>query len=37
MIFVRFTSGHEVRFPTQGNPRLESAAEQDVGRIEISA
>ena len=36
MIFVRFASGHEVRFPTKGNPRLESAAEDDVGRIEIS-
>jgi hypothetical protein len=36
MIFVRFASGHEVSFPTKGNPRLESAAEEDVGRIEIS-
>ena len=36
MIFVRFASGHEVTFPTKGNPRLESAAEQDVGGIEIS-
>jgi hypothetical protein len=35
MIFIRFASGHEVSFPTKGNPRLESAAE-DVGRIEIS-
>ena len=36
MIFVRFASGHEVSFPTKGNPRLESAAEEDVGCIEIS-
>ena len=36
MIFVRFSSGHEVSFPTKGNPRLESAAEEEVGRIEIS-
>ena len=36
MIFVRFASGHEVSFPTKGNPRLESAAEEDVDRIEIS-
>lgn len=36
MIFVRFASGHEVSFPTKGNPRLESAVEEEVGRIEIS-
>ncbi len=36
MIFVRFASGHEVSFPVKGNPRLESAAEDDVCRIEIS-
>lgn len=36
MIFIRFASGHEVSFPTEGNPRLESAAAEDVGRIEIS-
>jgi hypothetical protein len=36
MIYIRFASGHEVSFPTKGNPRLESAAEDDVGRIEIS-
>ena len=36
MIYIRFASGHEVIFPTKGNPRLESAAEGDVGRIEIS-
>ena len=36
IIFVRFASGHEVSFPTSGNPRLESAAEEEVGRIEIS-
>ena len=36
MIFVRFASGREVSFPTKGNPRLESAAEEDVGLIEIS-
>lgn len=36
MIFVRFASGHEVNFPIKGNPRLESAAEDDVCRIEIS-
>jgi hypothetical protein len=36
MIFVRFASGYEVSFPTKGNPRLESAAEEDVGRIDIS-
>jgi len=36
MIFVRFASGHEVSFPTKGNPRLETAAEEDVGRIEVS-
>ena len=34
-IFIRFASGHEVSFPTAGNPRLESAAEEDVGRIEM--
>ena len=36
MIFVRFASGHEMSFPIKGNTRLESAAEEDVGRIEIS-
>jgi hypothetical protein len=36
MIFVRFASGHEMSFPIKGNPRLEAAAEEDVGRIEIS-
>ena len=35
MIFIRFASGYEVSFPTKGNPRLESAAEEDVGRIEM--
>jgi hypothetical protein len=35
-IFIRFASGHELSFPTKGNPRLESATEEDVGRIEIS-
>jgi hypothetical protein len=35
-IFIRFASGHVVSFPTKGNPRLESATEEDVGRIEIS-
>jgi len=30
MIFVRFASGHEMSFS------IESAAEEDVGRIEIS-
>ncbi|MSR26552.1 MAG: DUF2442 domain-containing protein [Planctomycetaceae bacterium] len=36
IIFVRFASGHEVRFPIKGNPRLESAEEADLGCIEIS-
>lgn len=36
MVFVSFASGHEVSFRTKGNPRLESAAEEDVGRIEIA-
>ena len=36
MIVVRFASGHEVRFPIVGNPRLESAREADLDRIEIS-
>jgi hypothetical protein len=36
MGFVRFTSGHQVSFPTKGNLGLESATEEDVGRIEIS-
>jgi len=36
IIFVRFASGHEMSFPVKGSPRLESAAEEDVGRIEIS-
>ena len=35
-IFVRLASGREVSFPTEGNPRLESAPVEDVGRIEIS-
>ena len=35
-IFISFASGHQVSFSTKGNPRLESAAEEDVGRIEIS-
>ena len=35
MIFVRFASGHEVSFPIKGNHRLESAAKDDVCRIEI--
>ena len=30
-----FASGHEASFPTKDNPRLESAAEEDVGLIEI--
>ena len=29
-------SGHEASFPINGNPRLESAEEADLGRIEIS-
>lgn len=37
MSFIRFASGQEVSFPTKGNPRLESSAEEDVGRIEISS
>jgi hypothetical protein len=36
LISIRFASGHEVSFPITGNLRLESAAEEDVGRIEIS-
>lgn len=36
MIFVRFASGHRLGFPIKGNPRLESAGEADLGRIEIS-
>jgi hypothetical protein len=36
LIFVRFASGHEVSFPIKGNPRLESAKEADLERIEIS-
>ena len=36
IIFVRFASGHEVSFSIKGNPRLESAEEADLGRIEIS-
>lgn len=36
MIFARFASGREVSFPTKGNPGLESAAEEDVGHVEIS-
>jgi hypothetical protein len=36
LIFIRFASGYEVSFPIKGNLRLESAAEEDVGRIEIS-
>ena len=36
LIFVRFASGHEVSFPIKGNPRLETAAPADLGRIEIS-
>lgn len=36
LIFVRFASGHEVSFPTTGNPRLETAKEVDLARIEIS-
>jgi hypothetical protein len=35
-IFNRFASGHEVSFPIKGNPRLESAAEEDLDRIKIS-
>ena len=36
IIFVRLVSGHEASFPTNGNPRPESAEEADLGRIEIS-
>jgi hypothetical protein len=36
MIFVTCASGHEASFPTKGNPRLQSAAAEDLGRIEIS-
>ena len=36
LIFVRFASGHEVSFPIKGNPRLETATQADLGRIEIS-
>lgn len=36
MIVVAFASGHEVRFPIAGNPRLEAATEADLDRIEIS-
>ena len=35
-IFIRFASGQEASFPTNGNPRLEAAGEADLGRIEIS-
>ncbi len=35
-IFIRFASGREVSFLTKGNPRLEAAEEDDLGRIEIS-
>jgi len=33
LIFVRFANGHELSFPTKGNPRLEGAEEVDLGRI----
>ena len=36
LIFVRFASGHEISFPIKGNPRLETATQADLGRIEIS-
>jgi len=36
LIFIRFATGHEVSFPIKGNSRLESAAEEDVNRIELS-
>ena len=36
IVFVRFVSGHELSFPINGNPRLESAEEADLSRIEIS-
>ena len=36
IIFVRFASGHDASFSIKGNPRLESAEEADLGRIEIS-
>lgn len=35
-IHVRLSSGHEVRFPIAGNPRLEHAAPADLNAIELS-
>jgi hypothetical protein len=35
-IHVRLASGHEVRFPIAGNPRLEHAAPADLDLIELS-
>ena len=36
LVFVRFSSGHEVSFPVKGNPRLEHAAARDLDTIELS-
>ena len=36
MIRVRFKSGHELSFPTEGNPRLEGASDVDLNTIELS-
>lgn len=35
-VTVRFRSGHELKFPIRGNPRLEQASHQDLNTIELS-
>ncbi|MFW5883160.1 MAG: DUF2442 domain-containing protein [Verrucomicrobiota bacterium] len=35
-IHLLMASGSDFHFPTQGNPRLENASEEDLNTIEIS-
>ena len=36
IIRIQFKSGHELSFPTAGNPRLDGASDADLNMIELS-
>ena len=35
-VTIRFQGGHELSFPTTGNPRLEHASSDELNQIELS-
>lgn len=35
-VTVAFKSGHELKFPIHGNPRLEQATHEELNHIELS-